>query len=478
MSHFVSTENGATAVISTNSATLDLFFNIGAARNNALGIEQDFQLACEFDVEAAAAILLFARDIRHGGSGERTVFRLLANKLAHSHLDLAKKVAKLVPLVGRFDDLMAFYGTPIENTALEVWAGALRNNNALAFKWADRRNVKLRNHMGFEREAEFRKFISQGRKNTLVETSMCNKDWSAIDYGKLPSVAGMRYANAFKRNDGERYVDFLLSPKTEINVDALYPHDVYRTYKYGRNLEAANKAWENLPELNIHGRILVMPDVSGSMDCAMSGTLSCKDISISLGVYLAQRLAGPFNRKVLTFSARPRLVTLPSSNNVEELFSFVNDLDWQENTNFEKACLTILDEAVQNDIPPSEMPTHILVLSDMQFDTATANCYIDDLEINWRKKYDDDYIACARQTMHEHIRSKFNEKGYVLPKMVYWNLNSEFGNFPEVKDTGDAMFVSGFSPNILKAALSHKTTSPEQAMHMTLEPFKTMLANI
>jgi hypothetical protein len=460
MSIYASTANGAVALKSTGDSLTNLFFNIGAARRNPEGIVKTWEDAYLADSKTATAILLWARDIRHGGAGERNVFRTIVKHLAEVDEALANRVVSLIPKIGRFDDLRVFYGTDLEKAACQIWSKALTEGDAIAFKWADRGDKVLRNYMGFKNEGEFRKFISKGRKGTIVETKMCNKDWNSIEYGKLPSVAGARYAKAFKKNDEARYSAFIGNKDTTVNTKALFPHDVYRAHKYGGQSEAASKYWENLPKMDVKGNILVIPDVSGSMCCAASGKIMCIDIAVSLAAYLAQQIEGPFHNKVVAFSSDCSLIKLPNSKDIRQVFGAIEGMPWYGgSTNFQAVFESILADAKKNKATPSQMPTHLLVLSDMQWNPHSG-------------QYD---YGRKPVTMHKSMEAAFKEAGYKLPRVVYWNLNAQYGNVPTVSTEKDVALVSGFSPSVLKAVLASKEFTPKDVMYEAIAPFMEML---
>ena len=51
------------------------------------------------------------------------------------------------------------------------------------------------------------------------------------------------------------------------------------------------------------------------------------------------------------------------------------------------------------------------------------------------------------------IRNKYEEAGYQMPNVVFWNLNAK-DNVPVKFNERGVALVSGFSPSILKAVLS------------------------
>lgn len=473
MSIYTTTTNGELAYKATGSQHVDLFFDIGASRNNIAAVKELFDNACLADVETAAAILLWARDIRHNGAGERKVFRTLIRELAVSSEVVATKVVKLIPSVGRFDDLRALIGTDVESVALDVWSDALKAGDAIAFKWVNiKKDKKLRKHMGYETERDFRKFIVAGRKGTIVEEKMCSNKWSQIEYGKLPSVASARYGKAFRTNDEARYVKFLGDKDTKINASVVFPHDVYRTYCYGDQKDTASKQWANLPDMGIQGNILVMADVSASMMIPASGAITCLDISVSLGVYLSQQCKGHFQNMLLTFSEEPTLVKVKQSKDIGQVFNFTRRMSWGFNTNIEAAWKAVLNDARKNNVPQDQLPSHILVLSDMQFDQATNQGY--------NSRGDGSLFGSAavkkkHQTSYEKMKEAFSEAGYEIPKIVYWNLNAGGNNKPSMASAKGISLVSGFSPSILKAVVAAETFTPASVMEDAIAPFREML---
>lgn len=78
------TENGAVTYATTGSDCLDLFATIGALRSaQEREIQNRFLRAYTENPDLAMKTLFFARDIR-GGLGERKVFRVCLQWLAHN----------------------------------------------------------------------------------------------------------------------------------------------------------------------------------------------------------------------------------------------------------------------------------------------------------------------------------------------------------------------------------------------------------
>ena len=445
------TENGMLARQSTANACVDLFFKIGASRGK--DITKDFVAAYVENKEYALRIAQWVRDVR-GGSGERELFRQILKYLDKHDPDAAKALLKKVPDIGRWDDIFV-----VENNkpfAFTMLGDALREKNGLAAKWTPRQGplaVEIRNFFGMSPKF-YRKSLVEMTK--VVETEMCAKNWDSINFSHVPSLAAARYKKAFFRNTPEyaKYVAALVKgddPKVKVNASAVYPYDVlkgvinhYGSVSYNATeLALVVKQWEALENFVGDANVLPLVDVSGSMTCAAgkNAGLSCLDVAVSLGLYLADKNTGKFKDTFLTFSGTPELLHL-KGNVVQKAQQMVKS-DWGMNTDLVKAMDKVLDTAVKGGVPQEEMPEMLLILSDMQFD------------------------QCARfdESAMKMIARKFETAGYEMPKIVFWNLNSK-DNVPVKYDTRGVALISGFSPAIMKAVLGGDTEqfTPEGVM--------------
>ena len=83
---------------------------------------------------------------------------------------------------------------------------------------------------------------------------------------------------------------------------------------------------------------LLLHSVSRKLRTALihaPGGTSLLDVAIAMSLLLAQVADPP--RQLITFSEEPRLVTLPDTEDLAELYRFVQGLDWGYSTNFHKA---------------------------------------------------------------------------------------------------------------------------------------------
>lgn len=54
------------------------------------------------------------------------------------------------------------------------------------------------------------------------------------------------------------------------------------------------------------------------------------------------------------------------------------------------------------------------------------------------------------------IEKKWNEAGYKLPKLIFWNVSSRTDTIPLTQNKNGVVLVSGFSPAIVNMVLSEK----------------------
>ena len=463
------TENGMTTNSSSLNHCVNLFFQIGAMR----GASKDrlfakVSKAFNEDPLTTIRIIFWTRDVR-GGAGERQIFRDCLLWLCDNHREVLNNNIHLISEYGRWDDVLTLVGTMnCWESALNLVKTALDNKDGLCAKWMPRKGKKaniIRRYLKLSPK-QYRKLLV-GLTN-VVETKMCAKDWSSIEFSKLPSLASSRYQKAFMKNDEERYEEYkraLVDGKTTINAGAVYPYDITKSIKYGGDRDVAQAQWESLPNYmeGISERVLPVVDTSGSMTnpAGNNGNVTCMDVSTSLGLYISERNEGVFKNAFITFSSRPQLQLLEGS--LTERLTQLERADWGMNTDLQATFKLILDQAVIHNVPESEMPTKVLILSDMEFDQATSG--------QW------DSVTEWNPTAQRMIKGMYEESGYKMPGIVYWNIQSRQDNVPTSFDEMGTALVSGFSPSIMKSILSCEELTPYKMMMETIgsaryEPIK------
>lgn len=457
-------ENGDVAYKSTLNANLDFFGisgNIGMIEST---LKYKFDLALIENTDLALRNLLHMRDIR-GGKGVRKNARVLLNhlifetKVKAADIDAMLLLAKFVG-VGRWDDLLSVFGKDdrIDNCIIAFFMMALNSDNpSLAAKWTplnQKDNTskifmsRLRKQMGLSPK-DMRKLIVS--KRNIVETKMCENLWSDINYSQVPSQAMRIYKRAFGRNDEVRFEEFndkALNGEVKINAITLYPHEVLGNSRSTPD-KTAEAQWKALPNYIKDGvSILPLVDVSGSMDCKAYSNYSCMDISIALGMYLADKNTTHFKDCFITFEAKPSFVKFNGNECLANRKIKTRSASWGGSTNLDAAMRLILDSVIKHNLTQVDLPDYLVVLSDMQFNGV------------WDSNVD----------VSTRTKGAFQELGLKCPKLIWWNLSQSSTNSPVKFDDSGNAFISGFSPSIMTAVLSDdlEQYTPENVMLKTL----------
>lgn len=437
------TANGAVTHSTSLNYCLDLFFLAGASRNmRESDIILAFDRARAENKNLAYKILFWARDAR-GGAGEKRFFQIVMEHISKIDAYDYDQLAIYIPEFGYWKDIFKIE-KPNKNNLnwLSTQLEESPNANLLA-KWFPRKGewfVAMHKYLNITPK-EFRKKLVSMTK--VVETQMCANEWSEINYSQVPSVAMNKHRKSFFNRDGKRYGEYIVdvqAGKQKINASVLFPHQLYQAICNGDDAAAVEAQWNALPNY-MEGsteRILPVCDVSGSMEGLPM------DVSISLGIYISQRNEGIFKDAFLTFSETPEMNYLKG--NLYQKMLQLKKANWGMSTNLQATFDLILDSAIRESLPESEMPTKLLIISDMEFNEADEN-----------------------RTNLDVIRAKYFESGYKMPEIVFWNVNGRLGNVPaSAKDSGIGL-VSGFSPSILKSVLQGEIYSPEQLMLDTVD---------
>ncbi len=446
------TANGAVSNASTMSDCLDFFATAGALRNASdEEITARFIRAFAEDRDIAMKTLFFARDIR-GGLGERRAFRVIIRYLADNYPDTVRKNIANIAEYGRYDDILSLIGTASEAEAItyirenlnkDMKSMQAQESVSLMAKWLPSVNAsssetvrtakKIAKAMNMS-DASYRRMLSSLRAYIkIIENNLREKDYT-FSYEKQPSKAMFKYRKAFIRNDEERYRDFMCRAKSEPSVlktGSLTPYDIVnsvlknRSGMSGEEREVLDTTWNALENYVNSDNTLVVVDGSGSMYCDF---FSVKPAAIaeSLGIYFAERNKDAFANCFITFSANPRLVEI-KGRDIFEKVNYCMSFNEVSNTNIEKTFDLILNTAVKNRMKQSDMPSRLIIISDMEFDYCA-----DDSEM----------------TNFEAAKAKFAKKGYKLPQLVFWNVNSFNRQQPVTMNEQGTILVSGMSPQI------------------------------
>ena len=479
--NFAVTENGALTHKTTKSDLLDMFALGGSMRNrNDSDIILMFQKAFKENPVYAIKCLFYLRDILEG-AGERRFFRVAAAALAKSDPAAMRRNLAFVPMLGRWDDLYAFVGTPVEADALGIIKHQLTldvqsKTPSLLGKWLKSENTSssesrrlaniTRQFLGMNHK-QYRKTLSTLRERiNVLERLMSAGKWDEIEFDKIPSQAGIKYRNAFARHDVERmkigvlsYKEFAQDETKTVNAKALAPYEcVSKALRLGwkqrddlKDTERLmiNKYWDNLTDYfngaEFNGMAIV--DTSGSM----SGTPM--DVAISLGMYCAEKGGGPFKNHFITFESNPHFIEVEGVDFVDKVVR-ISKADWNGSTNIEAAFNLMLDMAIRNKCSQEDIPQNLIVISDMEFDSCITAGPVKNDDRYWFSS--SNYLKREDQTVFETIEKRWNAAGYKMPKIVFWNVDARQNNIPMLEN-GYVSYISGFSVTIFEALMSGKT---------------------
>ena len=471
------TENGAVSNRTTGKDCLDLFATIGALRReNEKEIVTRFMRAYTENADIAMKILFFSRDIR-GGLGERRVFRTIMKWLAENE---KKAVVHNLPFVaeyGRWDDILVLLDTPCRSEALALLKKQFQADLAaldadgevsLLGKWLPSVNAsnehtvlmakQIAKSFGLS-DRDYRKALVKLRAHIrILENNLREKDYT-FDYSKQPSKAMFKYRRAFMRNDGERYGAFMEKVErgeAKLHTGTLLPYELVEPYLqlsyYGGDFmrpisdeekRSLNATWAALEDFATDENALAIVDTSGSMYEWYKPMPAA--VALSLGLYFAERAKGPYRNHFIEFSAHPELIEIKGETFADRL-RYIASFNEVANTNIEAVFDLILDAAVNNNVPQSDLPAKLYIISDMEFDAC---------------------VSGAKLTNFENAKRKFARHGYKLPQLVFWNVASRNQQQPvTINDRGVAL-VSGCSPRIFS-----------MAMEGELDPYAFMLSVI
>lgn len=447
------TPNGAETFNTSDSKVLDFFAMIGGERNgDPARYNAQFDAAYAEDKELATKCLFYTRDSR-GGLGERKIFKDILKHMSMTAPETAIKNLPLVAEYGRWDDILPLLDTQLKDAVLAVINRQLTQDilNAmkgepisLLAKWLPSENASNADTKRYARliaeglnmtPRHYRKVLADLRADIkIIETKLTKKEYN-FDYSAVPSRAMLKYKAAFRRNDYDRFDEYMTAVsegKEKMNTAALEPYDIVHKFASGWNYrelsyqeeQDLDTIWRNLPDYTTGENAMVMLDGSGSM----YGTPH--EVGTSLAIYFAERNEGPFKGYFMTFSHRPQLVKI-EGNTIGDKIRHVAKYDECANTNISAAFELLLNTARRSRACAEDMPKKLYIISDMEFDYCVNG-----------------------MTNFEHWQNEFQKAGFELPQIVFWNVHSMQDNLPVRSTEHNTILVSGSSASTFKMVMT------------------------
>lgn len=422
------------------------------------------------DVISAILIVFYIRDCR-GGKGERDIARKCFKYLLDKpNRELLYKVLHKIPEYGRWDDLIllseqeecrnAIYKILVDQLKTDILTMKENKPISLLAKWMPTEKHKLDKQLNFvtnfckynkSSPKNYRRTMSSLRRHLdILERKICNGEWSIVDYSTVPSCAMQKLKKAFAKHDSDRFEEWknkLSNPneKVKVNAGQLFPYEVVKDYFPAHEKDALLEAqWKVLVDQlksskgpnNMHNSLVVC-DVSGSMECGGSKIVPIH-VAISLSILLSEVTAEPFTNKVITFSEKPVFFNLNASSLFDKI-QLLRKAPWDMNTDLQSVFNLVLHTANAQKTKNENMPKRIIIISDMQFDSAcTAN----------------------NKTNYQNIKRTYHRYGFDMPQLVFWNVNGSSDDFPvQIRDNG-TILLSGFSARIVRDLLDGNDITP------------------
>ncbi len=483
----VRTENGALSYATIGTALLDQFGKAGTARGRDINVVWDEQSKLwADDPDSALRFPFYLRMItrqaniggEHGktekvqrgqGARDESFKRLLW--IAKYHPDTFYANLWLIPVVGSWKDLWVLLSmdpTLDRTEFFKVIAEGINDDNArdLIKKYLPRIRPASKCKTGWARQTnedakafakfagwsyeDYRNFKSTGKAHAF-QTYICKGLYSKIDWKTIPGKALLNlvsgnFLEAHKLT--KSYVEWLKTqPVAKFNGYAFeLGSKVFRSYNMSMASKITiDKQFRGLIETakkdngGIKGNVLCGLDTSGSMTSGIEGAngITSYDVAVSLGVYFSELNEGAFHNVVAMFDNTSELLSL-SGEFTDKLNQIRNRRDAMGGTNFQSLINLIVDTRKKHpEIPLSEFPHTLLVVSDMQFNPTQNGWY-------WRgETYPDEktnYEAALTK-----LRSVFPEEFVSDFKIVWWYCAGRHTNdYPTNMENGGTYMISGF----------------------------------
>jgi hypothetical protein len=401
---------------------------------------------------------LFAAQLKEDAANLKS-----GNKSSMKKLSLA---AKWAPSASEFHDQNTF--------VLSSIAEILFPNPAEICPDASNRELYLR----YAREAyrktiasPLRKALSVVERDIAAESKISGHFAGEIQYEQVPSLAMDRYRSLFLKKDYEKfasYIENVTKGKARVSGATLPPStlikkalemaraNLYLRKKTFASVKASAEAKITRQVIDGQWKALVQRiRNSGTLDssigvCDVSGSMSSPTFAdgtapihsaIGLSLLLAEISAPPWAGSFITFSDIPSVVSLGGEQDTRGLVekaNLVRSSNWSMNTDFVAVFESlILPMALKHNLSQEDMVKQVFVFSDMQFDAAE----------------DRNHRPNGWTTSFERIKANFAAEGYLMPKLIFWNLAGHRTDKPVTMDDANTALVSGYSQGMLKVFL-------------------------
>ncbi|MBI1184901.1 DUF2828 family protein [bacterium] len=485
------TENGAISNITTESAVLDYFAKSGTYRDRELEmVFADMNRLWHESPEMTLQIIFYNRMITRNtegflesdkvqkGQGNRSEFRKCLIWLAKTHADVLYKNLWLVPVAGCWKDLwhQDLIDVLDHESVFNLIAQGLQDQYNAALlakylpKYRSKSNTYNERHIALNafakglmkymkwNEAQYRKFKSGGKAHDF-QRIMCANKWESLQFYTIPGKALFQLVNnkgadrktALERHDLEyKYLEW--TDNQPVAKFTGYVYELMHAVKH--NMTAVqqttiDKQFDGLIALaemdqKIRENVWCALDTSGSMMAPVANT-NAYNICISLGIYFSSLNKGAFKNHVVMFDDGSRVMKLTGTFTQKVRQIQKANTAWGS-TNFQSVITEIVRVRKKHpEIPVSDYPSTLIVVSDMQFNPAGSNA----------------------QSNYSYAMQRLAEVGLPKIRIVWWYVTGRGSDFPSNMNDKDVVMIGGFDGSIISTLIGEKVAHKSNQESLT-----------
>lgn len=515
------TENSAVTFLTSGKAIIDQFAHAGTAIGRPINqvFAEQAQLWAE-DPESAVRFPFYLRlitrkvklseekktDAVQKGAGLRDEAFKRILWLAYNQPEVFNRNAWLLPVVGSWKDLWTLMLLDMDNEnridknfvfsimaaglddetqcdLIRKYMPAIKANSKCKTDRAQTLNTLAKAFASFLGLSvkEYRKMKASGTAHEFQKL-ICARAYADINWNTIPGRALTNLVSGkFLSNHGltDSYLKWVMSQPTVkftgyvyelgMKLDAMgHNLSMNQTPNRAAALYTINKQFDGLIELakkdqgGIKGNVLCGLDTSGSMGSDIQGVpgLTSYDVCVSLGIYFSELNTGAFHNVVAMFDDTSRVMKL-SGTFSEKWEAIRNATTAWGSTNFLSLVRLLANQRRKHpNLPESEFPQTLLVVSDMQFNPTGR----------WSLRAERE--STNQEEARNILREVFSEEFVKNFNFIWWYCASRDGaghDVPATMDQGGNYMFSGFDGSIVTLLLGGDEQVKPDGTPLTME---------
>ena len=488
---------GSDVFNSTGNSLLDLSVMLNRGLSSfiiQIHLKKIFASGTSQDKIDAFVLAYHTRDIR-GGKGERDLFiHMIIALNANSQL-ATEATLHLIPEYGCWRDvfkLMPYFRKNLSKLVIDqLNQDETLEHPSLLAKWLPREHntndkeiamylAKLLEPNKPKAQELYRKRVSAlNKKLNTVEIDMCANHFENIEPSKVPGRALKLYTRAFLNQPAtgfhsrriyasksldrimcaRNFTDYLaLASQGKakiIGANTVFPHELVAKvladdFVSDAEHDAIEAQWQtivkSIKEQGALSNTLAMCDFSGSM------TGTPMNVSMALGLIIAECNTGIFKDHILTFDSKPTLHKFTATTLIGRV-NEVRHLAQGMSTDFQAAYNLVIQKMKEMCVQVGQEPKDLIVLTDIGWDQA-CGFDVKDTDAVKTKPFEThiQIIQRAFQQTSELLFGIHNK--WEPPRIVIWNLRAPFNDFNATNTELGVVQLSGWSPSLLNVIIT------------------------